>query len=184
MVDPDETTAPPCPLDDELSSFPERYEHVRGRLDALAKPVGSLGTLEDWCARICSLQRTPKPQIDDAICLIFAADHGAARSVEDGGEGCSAYPPSVTRKVVEALDRGMAGGECLRLCVSASSSALKRIIENLQRPRWRGGLGRGSGPSTWESRRAPRSTSGPATSSGQRVSGCRTGRATSAWATP
>ncbi|EJK71102.1 hypothetical protein THAOC_07488, partial [Thalassiosira oceanica] len=47
MTDPDDETAPPCPLEDDLSSFSARYEHVRGRLDALAKPVGSLGTLED-----------------------------------------------------------------------------------------------------------------------------------------
>ena len=121
MSDSDKTT-----IDDGLSSsFSTRYESARSRLDALAKPVGSLGTLEDWCARLCALQRTSEPRIDDAACLVFAADHGAARSEDDGGEGCSAYPQSVTRKVAEALDRGLAGACKLAEC----SKARLRVID-------------------------------------------------------
>jgi nicotinate-nucleotide--dimethylbenzimidazole phosphoribosyltransferase len=71
-------------------------------VDALAKPVGSLGTLEDWASRLAALQRTTRPSVDPVVCLIFAADHGVAASPEDGGEGCSAYPQAVTRSVLEA----------------------------------------------------------------------------------
>jgi nicotinate-nucleotide--dimethylbenzimidazole phosphoribosyltransferase len=95
------------------STFQERYDAVRVYLDSLAKPVGSLGTLEDWAARLAALQRTTRPVVDPVACLIFAGDHGAAKSPEQGGEGCSSYPQAVTRSVLVGLERGIAGASVL-----------------------------------------------------------------------
>jgi len=95
------------------SSFEERYNAIQTFLDSLAKPVGSLGTLEDWASRLAALQRTTRPTLDAVVCLIFVADHGVAASIQEGGEGCSAYPQSVTQSVVLGLQRRIAGASVL-----------------------------------------------------------------------
>ena len=95
------------------STFRERYDAVQHYLDVLAKPVGSLGTLESWAARLSALQRTLQPCTANVACLIFAGDHGVAAAPEAGGEGCSAYPQAVTRSVLVGLHRGVAGASVL-----------------------------------------------------------------------
>ena len=95
------------------ATFAERYEAAQGYLDALAKPVGSLGTLESWAAKLSVLQRTTKPSADKAACLIFAGDHGVAKAPEEGGEGCSLFPQAVTRAVLLGLEREVAGASVL-----------------------------------------------------------------------
>ena len=95
------------------STFRERYDAVQNYLDVLAKPVGSLGTLESWAARLSALQRTLQPSTVNVACLIFAGDHGVAAAPEAGGEGCSAYPQTVTRSVLVGLHRGVAGASVL-----------------------------------------------------------------------
>ena len=95
------------------STFSDRYEAARSYLDGLAKPMGSLGTLEDWAAKVAALQGTTKIQVDPVACLIFAADHGAAKSVEDGGSACSAYPQAVTQSIIKGLEMGIAGASAI-----------------------------------------------------------------------
>ena len=95
------------------ATFAERYEAAQGYLDALAKPVGSLGTLESWAAKLSAVQRTTKPSADKAACLIFAGDHGVAKAPEEGGEGCSLFPQAVTRAVLMGLEREVAGASVL-----------------------------------------------------------------------
>ena len=95
------------------ATFAERYEAAQGYLDALAKPVGSLGTLETWAAKLSALQRTATPSADKAACLIFAGDHGVAKAPEEGGEGCSLFPQAVTRAVLLGLEREVAGASVL-----------------------------------------------------------------------
>jgi len=112
-------------LIDPKKDFKNRYDAVRLYLDSLAKPVGSLGTLEDWAARLAALQRTPKPIVNKAACLIFAADHGVAKDKVSGGENCSAYPQAVTRKVLEALDHNMAGASVL----AAQNDVILRVVD-------------------------------------------------------
>jgi nicotinate-nucleotide--dimethylbenzimidazole phosphoribosyltransferase len=103
-------------LNDENNDFAQRYYAVRNYLDSLAKPVGSLGTLEDWAGRLAALQKTSRPTAHSVACLIFAADHGVAKAVTDGGMNCSAYPASVTEKVVIGLDNCLAGASVLAEC--------------------------------------------------------------------
>ena len=68
---------PPSELEatllDTNNNFTQRYDIVRKYLDSLAKPVGSLGSLEDYGARIAALQRSSRPVVNKPICIIFAA---------------------------------------------------------------------------------------------------------------
>ncbi|KAL3809576.1 hypothetical protein ACHAXA_005792 [Cyclostephanos tholiformis] len=99
---------------DPTNDFNSRYRAARAYMDELAKPIGSLGRLEDHASRLCALLRSATPSVDDVVCLIFAADHGiAGNAVDGGGMDCSSYPRSVTRKVLMGLERGMAGASVL-----------------------------------------------------------------------
>ena len=95
------------------STFVERFDAAMAYIDTLAKPVGSLGTLEIWASRLAALQRTMQPKINGIACLIFAGDHGVAAAPTEGGEGCSAYPQSVTKAILEGLRREVAGASVL-----------------------------------------------------------------------
>jgi nicotinate-nucleotide--dimethylbenzimidazole phosphoribosyltransferase len=68
-------------------------------LDALTKPPGSLGRLEDLAVRLVALTGKP-PRVDAPVIFTLAADHGVV------AEGVSAYPQSVTAQMVENFLRG------------------------------------------------------------------------------
>ncbi|KAL7529255.1 hypothetical protein ACHAXR_002873 [Thalassiosira sp. AJA248-18] len=111
-----ESSALAATLIDPKQNFAQRYDAVRSYLDSLAKPVGSLGSIEDYAARIAALQRSAQPKVDSAVCIIFAGDHGVAKDVSEGGMNCSSYPQVVSRKVLEGLDHGIAGASVLAKC--------------------------------------------------------------------
>lgn len=68
----------------------------------LAKPVGSLGRLEELAAFYAAARGTyPPPSLEQATLLLFAADHGVV------AEGVSAYGSQLTSAVVANV---MAGG--------------------------------------------------------------------------
>ncbi len=68
----------------------------------LAKPVGSLGRLEELAAFYAAARGTfPAPTLEQAALLLFAADHGVV------SEGVSAYGSQLTAAVVANV---MAGG--------------------------------------------------------------------------
>lgn len=106
-------------------TFEERYNTAQEYLDSLAKPMGSLGTWEDWAARLSALQGTKTPKLGKATCLIFAADHGVAKSTEDGGESCSAYPSVVTQSILQGLER-QAGGASV---VGAQNNVQVQVLD-------------------------------------------------------
>ena len=91
----------------------DKHNAVQEYLDILAKPVGSLGTLEEWAARISVLQSTLTPKVDAVNVIIFAGDHGVTAAQEDGGEGCSLYPQAVTRAILEGLQQNVGGASVL-----------------------------------------------------------------------
>jgi nicotinate-nucleotide--dimethylbenzimidazole phosphoribosyltransferase len=68
-------------------------------LDALTKPPGSLGRLEELAIRLVALTGQP-PRVTAPVVFTFAADHGVV------AEGVSAYPQSVTAQMVENFLRG------------------------------------------------------------------------------
>lgn len=74
---------------------------ARARQDTLTKPRGSLGRLEDLSVWAAACQgHCPPRQFERARIVVFAGDHGVARS------RVSAYPPEVTAQMVTNIERG------------------------------------------------------------------------------
>ncbi|MDT5120350.1 MAG: nicotinate-nucleotide--dimethylbenzimidazole phosphoribosyltransferase [Mycobacterium sp.] len=93
---------------------------ARARQDTLTKPRGALGRLEDLSVWIASCQgHCPPRQFERARVVVFAGDHGVARS------GVSAYPPEVTAQMVANID---AGGAAINT-LAAIADATVRIAD-------------------------------------------------------
>ena len=75
---------------------------LQARLDAKAKPRGSLGRIEALAVQLGVIQGSLQPQVVDPVVLVFAGDHGAVAS------GVSAYPSAVTAVMVGAYLEGRA----------------------------------------------------------------------------
>jgi nicotinate-nucleotide--dimethylbenzimidazole phosphoribosyltransferase len=74
---------------------------ARARQDALTKPRGALGRLEDLSVWVSSCQgHCPPVQFERARIVVFAGDHGVARL------GVSAYPSEVTSQMVANIASG------------------------------------------------------------------------------
>ena len=84
------------------------HAEARARLEALAKPLGALGRVEDLAAWLaaCSGACPPRP-LDRVRAVILAGDHGVAY------DGVSAYPREVTAAMVRAFVSGGAAASCL-----------------------------------------------------------------------
>jgi nicotinate-nucleotide--dimethylbenzimidazole phosphoribosyltransferase len=77
---------------------------ARERCDALAKPTGALGRLEDLAIWLAGCQGScPPRQVAHVRAVVFAGDHGVSRF------GVSAYPREVTAAMVHAFLSGGAG---------------------------------------------------------------------------
>ncbi len=76
---------------------------AQARLDALTKPPGSLGRLEELAARYVAIREVEMPPLPKKRVVVFAADHGVV------AEGVSAYPQEVTHQMVHNFLRGGAG---------------------------------------------------------------------------
>ncbi len=98
------------PFDDEAAA------RTRARLDALAKPPGALGGLEELAVRIAGASRNASPRVTNARVLVFAGDHGVT------DRGASAYPAAVTPLMVDTIASG-------RACVSAIARAQGAEVE-------------------------------------------------------
>ena len=104
------------------------------RLEALAKPTGALGRLEELAAWVAAVQGSCPPRpLDRVRAVILAGDHGVSHA------GVSAYPREVTAAMVHAFVSGGAGanvlarqhGVVLRVCdlgVDADLSGLPAEI--------------------------------------------------------
>jgi nicotinate-nucleotide--dimethylbenzimidazole phosphoribosyltransferase len=75
----------------------------RALIDGKAKPLGSLGRLEDLAVQLGLIWHPLPPRTERAAVFVFAADHGIA------DEGVSLYPASVTRAMVATYLAGRAG---------------------------------------------------------------------------
>jgi nicotinate-nucleotide--dimethylbenzimidazole phosphoribosyltransferase len=85
-----------APLDPALE------DALRAKVNGLAKPLGSLGRLEDLAVRIGAIQGRLDPKIDRIRSYVFAGDHGL------NAEGVSAYPSAVTQAMVATFLAGKA----------------------------------------------------------------------------
>jgi nicotinate-nucleotide--dimethylbenzimidazole phosphoribosyltransferase len=86
----------------------EVHAAARRHLDALAKPLGALGRIEDLAAWLSACQGTCPPRpLDRVRAVILAGDHGVSHS------GVSAYPREVTAAMVRAFVAGIAGASSL-----------------------------------------------------------------------
>lgn len=79
-----------------------RAESVQAIIDGKAKPLGSLGRIEELAVLLGCLQDTDHPSVRDPVLLVFAGDHGAVAS------GISAYPSTVTAAMVGMYLQGRA----------------------------------------------------------------------------
>jgi nicotinate-nucleotide--dimethylbenzimidazole phosphoribosyltransferase len=78
----------------------EYGEIAKRHLDKLAKPVGSLGMLEDIAERLSVITENRSSFINKKVIFTFAGDHGVTE------EGISAYPREVTAQMVLNFIRG------------------------------------------------------------------------------
>jgi nicotinate-nucleotide--dimethylbenzimidazole phosphoribosyltransferase len=83
------------------------------RLDALTKPPGSLGRLEELARALCLMSGRCPPPVADAVIFTLAGDHGVV------DERVSAYPQVVTAQMVENFLNGGAAVNVLARHVGA-----------------------------------------------------------------
>ncbi len=96
----------------------ELYEKVQDRLDALTKPQGSLGRLEDFAMKLVGITGRFMPEIDKKVIFTFAGDHGVV------AEGVSAFPQEVTRQMVCNFLSGGAGVNVLAKHAGADNAVV------------------------------------------------------------
>jgi nicotinate-nucleotide--dimethylbenzimidazole phosphoribosyltransferase len=96
--DPSENT-PDTPVDDGAA---EVAAAMRRHIDALTKPLGSLGRLEHLATKLATIQGRVPPYVERKSVVVCAADHGIA------AEGVSAHGPDVSEQMVRAVAGGSA----------------------------------------------------------------------------
>ncbi len=119
-------------------------------LDALTKPRGSLGRLEELAVRLSAI-RGGAPRVGQPVVFTFAADHGVVV------EGVSAYPQVVTAQMVENFLRGGAA-----INVLARQAGARVVVADFgvagPLPRIDGLVSRSLGPGTADIAQGPAMT--------------------------
>jgi nicotinate-nucleotide--dimethylbenzimidazole phosphoribosyltransferase len=83
---------------------PRTRAEALARFDALAKPLGSLGRLEELGAWVAACQGTCPPRLLERVtALVPAGDHGVV------GAGVASYPKEITAAMVRTIVAGVAG---------------------------------------------------------------------------
>jgi nicotinate-nucleotide--dimethylbenzimidazole phosphoribosyltransferase len=126
-------------------------EKLRARIRGKAKPVGSLGRLEELAEKIGIISGSLEPDLGNAEILVFAGDHGLT------AEGVTAYPSAVTREVAKLIDAGSAG---INVLARAAGIGVQLIDAGLLEPLppHESLLDRRIGPGTRNARREPAMT--------------------------
>ena len=92
---------------------------AQAHLDALAKPIGSLGALEALAVRLAVVQQRLDPVTRPRSITLFAADHGVV------AQGVSAWPSAVTGLLMAAILAGKASSTAL----AAAQDCTLRLVD-------------------------------------------------------
>jgi nicotinate-nucleotide--dimethylbenzimidazole phosphoribosyltransferase len=98
---------------------------VRARDAELTKPPGALGRLEEIVEWLAAWQGKAEPKIERSLVAVFAGNHGVV------AQGVSAFPPSVTKQM---LDNFTAGGAAINQLCKAYEIGLKVFELALEHP--------------------------------------------------
>ena len=109
----------------------------RQHLDALAKPPGSLGRLEDLAVQLCEIAGSdPPPLPEPVVVAVFAGDHGVL------ARGVSPWPQEITAAMVRTFAMGGAavnvlarrvGAEVVVVDVGVASPVAGALDRNVRR---------------------------------------------------
>ncbi len=94
-----------CPDADDMAR-----DAVVKRQASLAKPVGSLGLLENAVAHLAAWQGKAQPVMARPMLCVFVANHGVV------AQGVSAYPSDVSAMMLKAYGQG--GGTINQICAT------------------------------------------------------------------
>jgi len=94
-------------------------EEARRRMNALAKPIGSLGQLEELVIKLAGIQEVLLPEVAQKGVITFAGDHGIV------SKGVSTVPSEVTGMMVDAM---MKGGAAISI-LSKSAGARHILVD-------------------------------------------------------
>ena len=100
-------------------------EAAAQRQQALTKPPGSLGRLEELAIWLARWQRRAIPLLDRITIAVFAGNHGVA------ARGVSAYPQAVTEQMVANFARG---GAAINQIAKLAGAGLKVVPIELDHP--------------------------------------------------
>jgi nicotinate-nucleotide--dimethylbenzimidazole phosphoribosyltransferase len=103
----------------------ESVAAVRARDAQLTKPPGALGRLEEIIEWLAAWQGNAEPAIEMPVVAVFAANHGVV------AKGVSAFPPSVTKQM---LDNFTAGGAAINQICKSFGVGLKVFELALEHP--------------------------------------------------
>jgi nicotinate-nucleotide--dimethylbenzimidazole phosphoribosyltransferase len=98
---------------------------IVAHLDALAKPLGSMGRLETLAADLARIQQRLDPVTHPRRLILFAADHGVV------ADGVSAWPQAVTGAMMATIAAGKATSSAL---AGAHDCALELIDAGAAHP--------------------------------------------------
>ena len=99
-------------------------EAARARQNALTKPPGSLGRLEQIAEFMAAWRATARPEIWRAQALVFAGNHGIC------AQGVNPYPQEVTAQMVANFE---AGGAAINQLCRANGADLSVVALELGR---------------------------------------------------
>ena len=100
-------------------AYGDSVSQARERLDILAKPIGSLGKLEDIAAKLAGITGKVHNKINKKGVIVMCADNGVV------DEGVSAAPQSITALLTENMAKGIMG-----VCVlSGQAGADVKVVD-------------------------------------------------------
>ncbi|MBQ8655366.1 MAG: nicotinate-nucleotide--dimethylbenzimidazole phosphoribosyltransferase [Clostridia bacterium] len=100
-------------------------QQAQWRWDHVAKPLHSLGRLEDMIVRIAGVQQTADVRIDRRCALVFCGDHGVV------AEGVSQSGSEVTALVAKSIAEGTAN---INLMAGVSGTEVYAVDMGMLRP--------------------------------------------------